>query len=99
MAEKRKSFLNRLHKEYVRETCYDEMRERGHAGLGKCGGLTGGDRYTDYLNYYCVSCPYLDLSYISCKEDDCRCPKCGKVDFSKPNYCSMCGYALRKKME
>lgn len=50
----------KLSKDY----CYTEMEKRGYACFGKCCGLSGGDRYTEYLNYSCVDCPYLDLSGI-----------------------------------
>ena len=40
------------------ECCYDQMENRGHAIFGKCVGLSGGDRSTEYLSYDCIGCSY-----------------------------------------
>ena len=62
-----KRFLHSL----SRECCYDAMVVRGIAHSGKCGGVTGGDRHTEYLNYHCVSCPYLELKVelVKCENE------------------------------
>ena len=44
------------------EKCYKTMESQGIAVSGMCKGVTGGDRFTDYLSYKCVDCPYLTLS-------------------------------------
>nr|DAL27834.1 MAG TPA_asm: hypothetical protein [Caudoviricetes sp.] len=41
-----------------RDKCYEDMEKRGYAALGYCGGQTGGDKNTEYLNYDCIDCPY-----------------------------------------
>lgn len=53
-----KGFLYRL----SRECCYEQQVVNGNARSGKCGGVMGCDKSFDYLNSYCVSCPYLVLS-------------------------------------
>ena len=55
----RKRFLS-----MARESCYHYQVVEGNANNGTCGGVMGGDRYTDGLNYYCVSCPYLNLAGV-----------------------------------
>lgn len=57
----------RLKYKFSKECCYHEMELRDFASGKRCGGLMGGDRFTDYLSYSCVDCPYLDLSYGKCK--------------------------------
>ena len=44
------------------DKCYSEMENAGIAVFSCCRGLTGGTRYTDYLQENCVDCPYLVLS-------------------------------------
>lgn len=41
------------------DKCYSEMEDAGIAAFGCCRGLTGGTRYTGYLQENCVDCPYL----------------------------------------
>lgn len=53
-----KGFLYRL----SRQCCYEQQVVNGNAQNGKCGGVMGSDKSFDYLNSYCVSCPYLVLS-------------------------------------
>jgi hypothetical protein len=40
------------------EKCYAQMHADGHAAMGCCGGLTGGDVSTGYLQYECLNCRY-----------------------------------------
>ena len=40
-----------------KEKCFEEYKGED----GKCHGLYGGDRFTDYLDYGCVGCKHLDL--------------------------------------
>ena len=40
------------------DKCYSEMENAGIAAFNCCCGLTGGTRYTDYLQENCVDCPY-----------------------------------------
>lgn len=44
--------------------CFNEHKDKD----GKCHGLYGGDRFTDYLDYGCIGCEHLDL--IIRKEGD-----------------------------
>jgi hypothetical protein len=37
--------------------CYEEHKTKD----GKCYGLTGGDKNTNFLNYGCVGCIYLTM--------------------------------------
>ncbi len=43
--------------------CYNDMRKRRAASDCKCGGLTGGEKMTEYLSEVCLDCPYLELGY------------------------------------
>ncbi len=43
------------------ECCYTDREYEGVAVMRCCGGLTGGDKNTDYLQYKCIECPYLVL--------------------------------------
>ena len=61
MFETLKDFVKSFSKFWSKDTCYMEMEKQGIAKNQKCCGLVGGDRYTDYLSYTCVDCPYLEL--------------------------------------
>ena len=67
MFRKIKKIFKNIKYSFSKECCYDEMKERGYAAEGKCGGLMGGDKWTEYLSYSCVGCPYLDMNYERCK--------------------------------
>lgn len=41
-----------------KDKCY---KQHGN-GNGTCDGAVGGDRFTNYLSYSCVDCPYLKLT-------------------------------------
>lgn len=41
--------------------CYNQMEDEGIAVFGCCCGLSGGDKASGYLQYGCISCPYLVL--------------------------------------
>lgn len=43
---------------WSRQRCYDDREAAGHAAMGCCGGLVGGDYSTNYLQYRCMACPY-----------------------------------------
>ena len=58
MFERTKELIEKIKYRMSKEACYDEMEGRGIAVFGICNGVTGGDRFTDYLNYSCVDCPY-----------------------------------------
>lgn len=60
--EKIKSLIKKIKKYFSHETCYEEMEKQGIAVFGMCKGVTGGDVYTNYLNYSCIDCPYLTLT-------------------------------------
>ena len=45
---------------HSREWCHEEMQKRGSVGQNGCSGLVGGDYETDYLQYKCIGCPYID---------------------------------------
>lgn len=45
---------------HSREWCHEEMQKRGSVGQNGCQGLVGGDYGTDYLQYECIGCPYID---------------------------------------
>ena len=59
-----KKLIKRIKYSFSRESCYKEMEKQRIAVFGMCGGLVGGDRYTNYLQYDCVDCPY----YVGYKE-------------------------------
>lgn len=42
------------------DKCYEDMENRGVTIFGTCYGQSGGDKYTDYLSYSCVDCPYFN---------------------------------------
>lgn len=43
------------------EICYMELdKEKMLETNGKCKGLAGGDRYSNYLSYECIDCPYFN---------------------------------------
>ena len=44
--------------------CFEEHKGED----GKCHGLYGGDRFTDYLSYGCIGCKHLDLIVRNKKE-------------------------------
>lgn len=82
--------------------CFEEHKGED----GKCHGLYGGDRFTDYLSYGCIGCKHLDLIVRNKKEDkkaewkisECGelfCPFCGYcAQFDDDNYCGHCGAKL-----
>lgn len=43
------------------EWCYDYMKSRGSAMDGRCNGLAGGSKATNYLSESCCDCPYFTL--------------------------------------
>lgn len=46
---------------FSKRYCFDEMCNTGNVTKNKkCGGLCGGDKQTNYLNYSCIDCNYLD---------------------------------------
>lgn len=46
------------------EKCYSNRMCEGNAYDGRCGGLAGGTKATDYLSEGCVGCPYLELEVM-----------------------------------
>lgn len=63
-----KNFISSLFPPACYEFCYKEKERDGYAVFGMCGGVTGGDYYTDYLSYSCIECPYLVLTSPNEKE-------------------------------
>lgn len=51
-------FIKKIRYRFSRDHCYEQMKRSGYAFLNCCGGVAGGDKYTDYLSYDCVDCPY-----------------------------------------
>lgn len=43
---------------FSKNKCFQEHKDKD----GKCHGLYGGDRFTDYLNYDCIGCKHLELT-------------------------------------
>ena len=39
------------------DNCYSAREYEGIAVFGLCGGLVGGDKHSDYLQYNCIDCP------------------------------------------
>lgn len=56
-----KAFFIMRSARFRHDMCYDDMESKGFAAFKCCGGLAGGDYYSDGLNYDCISCPYLLL--------------------------------------
>lgn len=54
-------WFNRIRYRLSQESCYDEQEKLGNAVFHCCGGMTGGDKTTEWLQYSCVDCPYLVL--------------------------------------
>jgi hypothetical protein len=50
----------RKHDTISRDKCYKEYGESN----GKCYGICGGDKSTDYLSYSCMNCKYLAYNPI-----------------------------------
>ena len=53
-----KELYKKIRYRLSRDYCYEKMKRSGHAFLNCCGGQMGGDKYTEYLSYDCVDCPY-----------------------------------------
>lgn len=49
-----KTFIEKILYHFSREHCYNMRKDI----FGMCHGVVGGDKYTDYLSYSCVDCPY-----------------------------------------
>lgn len=59
------NILKKLMFRFSKEYCFDRMIKVGNVTKNKrCGGLCGGDKQTNYLNYSCVDCKYLDDNLI-----------------------------------
>ena len=52
------------------DKCYSEREDEGYAVFGCCHGLVGGSRNTNYLQEFCINCPYLVLLDQEEKKDD-----------------------------
>lgn len=52
------NFIKKIRYQLSRDACYEVMHKRGYAFFQCCGGRAGGDKYTKYLSYDCVDCPY-----------------------------------------
>ena len=63
----KESWFSKLRYNWSHERCYTDMDYAGRAASGCCGGLVGGDKSTNYLQYTCIGCPHhveMDLSTI-----------------------------------
>ena len=58
LIKKIKQLMRKIQYELSHERCYEEMEEDGIASNGKCCGMVGGDRTTDYTAEFCLDCPY-----------------------------------------
>lgn len=58
MINKVKAFLKRVKYTFSKNYCYDQMERDGIAAFGMCEGLVGGDKFSNYLQYSCIDCPY-----------------------------------------
>lgn len=47
---------------FSKNQCYKQREKEGTAIFGMCGGLVGGDKATDYLQYSCVDCKYYNFN-------------------------------------
>ena len=56
--KKLKELIQKIKHRFSYEFCYTEMEYRGIAAFGCCEGLTGGDKFSGYLQYDCIDCPY-----------------------------------------
>lgn len=54
-----------FHELSSKDKCFSEHKGED----GKCHGLYGGDRFTDYLSYGCIGCKHLDLIVRDKMED------------------------------
>lgn len=61
LISKIKDLWSRLKYQWSKNACYNEMEKQGIAIFGMCSGLAGGDKFTDYLQYSCIDCPYFSF--------------------------------------
>lgn len=52
------NFIKKIRYKFSKDACYEAMHKRGYAFFQCCGGIAGGDKYTEYLSYACVDCPH-----------------------------------------
>lgn len=53
--------LNKLLYRFTKKYCFEQMIRDGNVTENKkCGGVYGGDKLTNYLNYSCIDCKYFD---------------------------------------
>lgn len=58
LIDKVKKTMWKIQYKLSHERCYDEMEADGIASYGRCCGMVGGDRTTDYTAEFCLGCPY-----------------------------------------
>lgn len=57
-----KEILKKIKINHLKESCYTKREYEGHAAMGLCSGLAGGDKNSNYLQYECIGCPhYVEL--------------------------------------
>lgn len=61
-------FIKKERQRYI--DCYHRMVYEGHAAKGRCSGMSGGDKNTDYLSYECVGCPFMIFTDDVRNEDE-----------------------------
>lgn len=62
IVQKIKRFVRRIvfkiKRHSAQESCYKNREYLGHAAMGNCSGIWGGDYYSEYLEYSCVACSH-----------------------------------------
>lgn len=58
MFKRLKALFAKIKHYFSHSNCYNQMEAAGIATFGMCSGLSGGDKYSGYLQYECIDCPY-----------------------------------------
>lgn len=61
LINKIRKFFRKIKYSFSKDACYDLMLEQGIAKDSICNGINGGDKYTNYLHYDCIDCPYFRM--------------------------------------
>ncbi len=65
MLKRLKAIIAKVKYYFSHAHCYNQMEDAGIATFGMCKGLSGGDKYSGYLQYQCIDCPY----FVDIKKD------------------------------